>query len=62
MLQIVRSVFLLLALSVAMVLGWSTRTPAHTTSLPAIADTYLKRGTPNRNQGHKPVLRVRRSG
>ncbi|MDB4992734.1 MAG: hypothetical protein JWM74_166, partial [Myxococcaceae bacterium] len=33
-----------------------------TTELPAIADTYLKEGSPNENQGTLPTLRLQASG
>ena len=34
----------------------------HTLRLPIAADTYLKQGTPNQNQGDETILRVRQSG
>ncbi|HBL29384.1 MAG TPA: hypothetical protein DD490_21340 [Acidobacteria bacterium] len=35
---------------------------AQTLSLPAVADTYLRSGSPNQNQGTEPLLRIQASG
>ncbi|MBI1817096.1 MAG: Ig-like domain-containing protein [Deltaproteobacteria bacterium] len=37
-------------------------TPAQTVTLPATADTYLRHGAPNQNQGEQSFLRVKASG
>jgi hypothetical protein len=37
-------------------------TPAQTVTLPATADTYLRHGAPNQNQGEQTYLRVKASG
>lgn len=34
----------------------------HTVTLPAVADTYLRRGAANRNQGGEPILRLKQGG
>jgi Glucodextranase, domain B len=34
----------------------------HTVRLPIVADTYLRQGSPNQNQGGEAILRVRQSG
>ena len=43
-------------------IGLVARGEAQTSTLPAVADTYLRVGSPNQNQGQEAVLRVQQSG
>ncbi len=43
-------------------IGLVARGEAQTSTLPAVADTYLRLGSPNQNQGQETVLRVQQSG
>ena len=42
--------------------GWTPPAAAQIVTLEAAADTYLKNGSANRNQGDEDIVRVRSSG